>query len=65
MLPTSVSSNFGISTLYLVVVETVRLARVEPLLPGALESDNIVGVHVRRDALEDGKSEIPGITLPK
>ena len=49
----------------LIVVETVRLARTEPLLPCAFDPDDVAGVHVRRDALKDTESEIPGITLSK
>jgi hypothetical protein len=35
----------------LVVVETVRPARMQPLLPRCFELDNFIGVHIRRDAL--------------
>lgn len=49
----------------LIVVETVRLVRVEPLLPCTFEPDNVAGIHVRRDALKDTELEIPGITFPK
>src|SRR5215210_3650109 len=48
-----------------VVIETMWLARVEPLLPRTFQSDDIVEFHVWRDALEDRKSEIPGIALPE
>lgn len=31
----------------LIVVETVRLARVKPLLPGTFEADNVAGIRAR------------------
>jgi len=49
----------------LVVIEAKRLAGMKPFLPGSFEPDDVIGVHIWRDSLEDGESEVLRITLPK
>jgi len=46
-----------------VLVQAVRLPRVETVLPCSLQPDHVVGVHIRRHPLQDAESEVSGITL--
>lgn len=49
----------------LVVVEPVRLARVEPLLPGTFPTYDFIGFHGRRNQFENCEMKVLGIALPK
>jgi hypothetical protein len=50
---------------FLIVVETVRLARVKTFLPGVFESNNIASLEIGRDALQNRKSKIRRLARPK
>src|SRR5438477_10691536 len=54
-----------VSRAALVVVQSVRRPRVQPLLPRHFPRDHAFGVHVRRHAFHDREPEVFGIAHPQ